>query len=78
MLNLLDKECIVNIIRLKLYSCFNKGKFNLTISENKNKMFNNRIIVNTSPLEEVINFLLSFTDEEMSEQKIVDFINIIN
>ena len=78
LLNLLDKECIVNIIRLKLYSCFNKGKFNLTISENKNKMFNNKIIVNTSPLEEVINFLLSFTDEEMSEKKIIDFTNIIN
>ena len=65
--NLLDAECLVNIIRLKLYSCFNEDKYNLIISEKKNFMFNNKIIVNISPLEEIINFLISFTEEEMSE-----------
>ena len=75
--NLLDKENLVNIIRLKLYSCFYDSNHNINIFETKNK-FINKIIVNISPLETIIDFLLSFTQEEISQKKIHDFNNIIN
>ena len=76
--HLLEKESLVNMIRLKLYSCFNDEKHILKIEELNYKMFNNKNIVNISPLEEIIYFLLSFTEEEMPENKIKDFTYIIN
>ena len=74
--NLIDKENLVNIIRLKLISCLYKeddNEYNEEFLEIKNK-----IILNIFSLEVIINFLLSFKYVEMGKKKIVDFINIIN
>ena len=67
--NLIDNEFLVNIIRLELYRCFN--------DESKTKIINKNID-NISSLEKVINFLLSFTEEEISNKKINEFNNVIN
>ena len=74
--NMIDKENLVNILRLKLISCLYKeddNEYNEEFLEIKNKT-----IVNIFSLEIVINFLLSFKKVEMSKKKEVDFINIIN
>ena len=76
--NLIGKENLVNIIRLKLYNCFYEEKYISHISEFDKKKIYNKKIENLSPLEEIINFLLSFTEEKMSQKKIIDFNYIIN
>ena len=74
--NILTKENLTHIIRLSIYECFHDEKNNNNnegeiIIENKN-------IVNIPPLEMIINFLLSFTEVEMSTKKINEFNHIIN
>ena len=76
--NLIDKENIMNIIRLKLYFCFYEEKFTSHIREFNKEIIYNKKIANLSPLEETINFLLSFTEEEMPKKKLIDFNYIIN
>ena len=76
--NLIDKENIVNIIRLKLYFCFYEEKFTSHIREFNKEIMYNKKISNLSPLEETINFLLSFTEGEMPKKKLIDFNYIIN
>ena len=67
--NLIDNDYLVNIIRLELYYCFN--------DESKSKIIN-RNIEDITSLEKVINFLLSFTEEEISNKKINEFNEVIN
>ena len=76
--HLIDKENLLNIIRLKLYLCFYEEKYISKISELDKEIINNKKIENMSPLEEIINFLISFIGEEMSKETIKDFNNIIN
>ena len=74
--NIIDKENLVNILRLKLISCLykeNDNEYNEEFLEIKNKT-----ILNIFSLEVIIKFLLSFNNVEMDKKKEVDFINIIN
>ena len=75
--NLIDKKNLVNFIRLKLYLCFYDKEYNY--SKNiKPINIQNKNIVNVSSLEFVINFLLSFTDINLSQKKSLEFIDVIN
>ena len=73
--NLLDNENILSIIRLKLYPCFYGENYN--INELRNQIINKNII-DITPLETIIKFLLSFTEENMSEKQIINFNEMIN
>ena len=74
--NLIDHENLINIIRLKLISCFYKED----VKEFNQDFLNihNKNIVNTFSFEVIVEFLLSFKSVEMSSKKIAGFINIIN
>ena len=74
--NLIDRENLINIIKLKLISCLyeeDTKEYNNDFLEIKNKT-----ILNIFSLEIIINFLLSFKNIKMSNKKITDFINIID
>ena len=75
--DLIDKGNLENIIRLKLYSCFYQSKEDISIFNTKTQ-FLNKSIINIKPLETIINFLLSFTEEDMSLKKLCDFNEVIN
>ena len=74
--NLIDKDNLINIIRLKLISCLykeNDNEYNEDFLEIKNKT-----IINIYSLEVIINFLLSFKSIHLNKNKTLEFINIIN
>ena len=74
--NLIDKDNLIIIIRLKIISCLyheDIKEFNTDFLELKNNT-----IVNTFSLEVIINFFLSFKNVKMSNKKVTDFINIID
>ena len=73
--NLLDNENLLSIIRLKLYSCFYNEKYNISELESNNL---NKNIIDIKPLETIINFLISFTEENMSQKNIIDFNELIS
>ena len=74
--NIIDKECLVKILKLELMNCFYKEEervFNEDLLKIKNEE-----IKNIYPLETVINFLLSFNSIKMNNNEIFFFTNIIN
>jgi len=73
--NLLDNENLLNIMRLKLYSCFYNERYNITELKSNNININ---IINITPLETIINFLISFTEENLSQKNIIDFNELIS
>ena len=73
--NLLDNENLLSIIRLKLYSCFYNENYNIAELKSQNI---NKNIINITPLETIINFLLSFTEENLTQKKIIDFNELIS
>ena len=75
--NLLDNESLLNIIRIKLYACFYDEE-NYNIEELKSQVMSNKSIINISHLETIIKFLLSFTEENISQKNILEFNKLIN
>ena len=73
---IIDDENLINIIRLKIISCLCKEN-NIEYSDELLEI-QNKPILNISPLETIIKFLLSFKSIEMNKKKLSSFINIIN
>ena len=74
--NLVDNSEMSKIVKFKLISCLNEDENNDITEESLD--LKNKPIYKISPLEFVINYLLSFKSIKMDNKKIIDFINIIN
>ena len=76
--NLINKENVTNILRLKIISCLFINIYDDNIEINELLEINNKNILNIKPLEAVINFLLSFKFYKMSKKKTIEFNYLIS